>query len=95
MFGLTDAPPIGALTEHGPSRKRFGDWHDSFHLEHLTKKSDPGFLRGPDRIGTGTSARAAIHSSDLPEGWFDVRELGAVLGFDSYASSSSRICGLS
>jgi hypothetical protein len=28
-------------------------------------------------------------------GWFDTRDLGAVLGFDSYAGSSSRIWGLS
>ena len=33
--------------------------------------------------------------SHFLEGWFDVRDLGAVLGYDSYAGSSSRICGLS
>jgi hypothetical protein len=28
MFGLMNAPTIGALAEHGPARSRFGDWHD-------------------------------------------------------------------
>jgi hypothetical protein len=38
--------------------------------------------------------QSTVHFTYL-KGWFDVCHLGAVLGFDNYASSSSRICGLS
>jgi hypothetical protein len=41
MFGLGDAPPIGALAEHRPARSRFIDWHDRCH-QHLSKKSGLG-----------------------------------------------------
>jgi hypothetical protein len=37
----------------------------------------------------------ALDLQRLHEGWFDVRDLGVVLGFDSYTGSSSRICGFS
>jgi hypothetical protein len=74
-------------------------WKVSLNLapwNHGSKKSGPGFLRGQIISGAQrTSARAAIHSSHFLKGWFDVCNLGAVLDFDNYASSSSRICGLS
>jgi hypothetical protein len=41
MFGLTDALPIGALTEHRPARSRFIGWHDHCH-QHFSKKIRPG-----------------------------------------------------
>jgi hypothetical protein len=43
-------------------------------------------------VGIDLSADCIIH---FLEGWFDMRDFGAVLGFDSYAGSSSRIWGLS
>jgi hypothetical protein len=57
----------------------------------VKKKTGPDFSEARSLHGArGTSARAAICDSfHFLEGWFDVRDLGAVLGFDSHAGSPS------
>src|SRR5882724_32046 len=55
------------------------------------KKTGPDFSEARSLHGArGTSARAAIHDSfHFLEGWFDVGDRGAVLGFNSHAGSPS------
>ena len=61
----------------------------------MTPPVPRGKIIGKLTGGPPLSEADHFHKCETCGGWFDKLDLGAVLGFDSYAGSSSRIWGLS
>jgi hypothetical protein len=72
MICVANAPPVGALAEHGPARPRFIDRHDRRHLADPSQKTlDVSNIaqRTPAKGASNRDCREAIpnlHALDAP-----------------------------